>query len=84
MEERKIASCAFGSVFQVQHRIGDVVLGRYALKKIPVGNDPQWLETKISEVRALERFQAHPNVVHYHHAWLEWAACADFGPEVFT
>ena len=60
------------------------MLGRYAVKKIPVGNDPQWLETKIQEVRALEQFQSHPNVVQYHHAWLEWAKCADFGPEVPT
>lgn len=40
-----------------------------------------WLVRVLSEVRALQRLH-HPNVVQYHHSWLERHRSGDFGPVV--
>eukprot|EP00658_Telonema_sp_P-2_P024026 TRINITY_DN19639_c0_g2_i5.p1 TRINITY_DN19639_c0_g2~~TRINITY_DN19639_c0_g2_i5.p1 ORF type:complete len:332 (-),score=73.32 TRINITY_DN19639_c0_g2_i5:157-1152(-) len=83
-EEKKIGGGAYGSVFLCQHVIDSLELGQYAIKKVPVGDDRGWLKQKLGEVRALERITQHPNIIQYHHAWLEWAKTVDFGPEVPT
>ncbi len=69
-EDGLIGRGAFGSVFRVTHILDDVVLGRYAVKRVAVGDSRPWLHRVIREVHALEAL-AHPNVIKYHHSWLE-------------
>ena len=65
-----IGSGSFGSVRLVQHRIADVDLGIYALKRIPVGEGKPWLLKALTEANVLSKLN-HPNIVKYHHCWIE-------------
>uniref|UniRef100_A0A2D3VE31 Protein kinase domain-containing protein n=1 Tax=Ramularia collo-cygni TaxID=112498 RepID=A0A2D3VE31_9PEZI len=73
----------YGEVFHVRHRL-DACL--YAVKKIPIrpsmvrriateGNAV--LDEILVEVRSLSRLD-HPNVVRYHHSWIEWSSGSSF------
>jgi len=66
----KIGSGSFGTVQRVQHRLGDIRLGVYAAKIVSVGNSRPWLLKALREVSILEQLR-HPNVVSYHHCWVE-------------
>lgn len=71
-----------GAVFLVHHQINGVFLGKYALKKVPVGDNHDWLKIVLREVKALEALRNHPNIIGYKHSWLEMDTLADFGPQV--
>lgn len=58
-----------------------VKLGKYAIKKVAIGNNHPWLVRMLREVHLLERLR-HPNVVSYKHSWLEYNRLTPFGPEV--
>lgn len=63
---------ARGSVLKVVHRIGDIDLGVFALKKIPIGNDVMWFQKCIREVKALSSLtHMSANLITYNHVWLE-------------
>lgn len=57
--------------------------GHFAVKKIAVGQSSSYLLQILREVRLLETLR-HPNIVTYHHAWLEPAQFSSFGPAVPT
>lgn len=58
-----------------------VKLGKYAVKKVAIGNNHPWLVRMLREVHLLERLR-HPNIVSYKHSWLEYNRLTPFGPEV--
>jgi serine/threonine protein kinase len=58
-----------------------VKLGKYAIKKVAIGNNHPWLVRMLREVHLLERLR-HPNIVSYKHSWLEYNRLTPFGPEV--
>lgn len=63
---------ARGSVYKVVHKIGDIDLGIFALKKIPIGNDMEWFQKCIREVKALSSLTHRSvNLITYNHVWLE-------------
>ncbi|CCF55612.1 hypothetical protein KAFR_0A01740 [Kazachstania africana CBS 2517] len=63
---------ARGSVFKVVHKIGNTNLGIFAMKKISIGNDMQWFDKCIREVKALSSLtHKSANLITYNHVWLE-------------
>lgn len=70
-----------GSVFACEHVLNGTVLGRYAIKKVPVGDDIEWLTRLLHEVHILEAMR-HENVVEYRHSWLEEYQPSQFAPKV--
>ena len=63
---------ARGSVYKVVHKIGDTSLGVFALKKIAIGNDMDWFNKCIREVKALSSItHKSVNLITYNHVWLE-------------
>ncbi|KAK7451000.1 putative serine/threonine-protein kinase iks1 [Stygiomarasmius scandens] len=82
-EEWKLGMGANGSVFLCQHVLDGNPLGRFAVKKIAVGQSHSYLLQTLREVRLLERLH-HPNIITYHHAWLETCQFSSFGPKVPT
>ncbi len=50
-EIRKLGSGSFGSVFLCEHTMDSVSLGQFAVKKVPVGDNRDWLRRMIKEVR---------------------------------
>ncbi|KAJ2449680.1 putative serine/threonine-protein kinase iks1 [Coemansia sp. RSA 2336] len=80
-EQRKLGKGLRGSVFSCQHILDGVYLGHYAVKKVAVGNNHQWLKRMLREVKLLESLR-HPNVVEYKHSWLEMHQMTAFGPKV--
>lgn len=72
------------------------IVGQFACKRVPVGDDHAWLEkgttlappgfnsltiTVLIEVQLLQGL-SHPNLVSYRHVWLEDAQLNRFGPSV--
>src|ERR1700722_18005458 len=57
--------------------------GHFAVKKIAVGESHSYLLKILREVRLLESLR-HPNIITYHHAWLETCQFSAFGPRVPT
>uniref|UniRef100_A0A8H7XRT1 non-specific serine/threonine protein kinase n=1 Tax=Psilocybe cubensis TaxID=181762 RepID=A0A8H7XRT1_PSICU len=82
-EEYKLGMGASGSVFLCQHVLDGNPLGHFAVKKIAVGESHSYLLKILREVRLLERLH-HPNIITYHHAWLENSQFSSFGPTVPT
>ncbi|KAH9940700.1 kinase-like protein [Amylocystis lapponica] len=82
-EECRLGMGANGSVFLCQHVLDGNLLGHFAVKKIAVGQSHSYLLTILREVRLLESLH-HPNIVTYHHAWLETCQFSSFGPKVPT
>ena len=68
-----------GVVLLVEHQVGGLHVGYFALKRIPVGNDHAWLEKVFREVQVLQKL-SHQNLVSYCHVWLEDFQINDFGP----
>lgn len=81
VEERELGRGGNGVVFLVRHVINEVDLGRFACKRIPVGDDVNWLRKVLLEVQLLQNL-SHQNLVKYNHVWLENAQINNFGPEV--
>ncbi|KAJ3894666.1 kinase-like protein [Lentinula edodes] len=82
-EECKLGMGANGSVFLCAHMLDGNALGHFAVKKIAVGESHSYLLNILREVRLLERLH-HPNIITYHHAWLESSQFSSFGPKVPT
>jgi serine/threonine protein kinase len=70
-----------GSVFHCTHVLDNIVIGTYAIKKVPVGNSYSWLMKMLTEVNILEKCR-HPNIIEYRHAWIEIHQLTPFGPPV--
>ncbi|KAK0203952.1 kinase-like domain-containing protein [Desarmillaria ectypa] len=82
-EESKLGMGANGSVYLCQHVLDGNPLGHFAVKKVAVGQSHSYLLNILREVRLLERLH-HPNIITYHHSWLETAQFSSFGPKVPT
>lgn len=65
----------------VQHVLDGVQLGKFACKRVPVGDDHEWLEKVLIEVQLLQNL-SHQNLVSYRHVWLEDFQVSNFGPSV--
>ncbi|KAI7850637.1 kinase-like domain-containing protein [Circinella umbellata] len=81
VERKKLGRGFRGSVFLCEHELDGVKLGKYAVKKVAVGNNHSWLVKMLREVHLLERLH-HPNIINYKHAWLEYNRLTPFGPEI--
>ena len=81
VEERELGRGGKGVVLQVRHVLDGVNLGRFACKRVPVGDDHEWLEKVLVEVQLLQNL-SHPNLVSYRHVWLEDYQITAFGPSV--
>ncbi|KZV72056.1 kinase-like protein [Peniophora sp. CONT] len=82
-EEARLGMGASGSVYLCQHVLNGNPLGRFAVKKIAIGESQSYLLQILREVRLLESLR-HPNIITYHHSWLESARFSSFGPAVPT
>ncbi|GBE87646.1 kinase-like domain-containing protein [Sparassis latifolia] len=82
-EECRLGMGANGSVFLCQHVLDGNLLGHFAVKKIAVGQSHSYLLNILREVRLLETLH-HPNIITYHHAWLENCQFSSFGPKIPT
>ncbi|KAJ7053284.1 kinase-like protein [Mycena amicta] len=82
-EEFRLGMGANGSVYLCQHVLDGNPLGHFAVKKIAVGESHAYLLNILKEVRLLEQLH-HPNIITYHHAWLETCQFSSFGPKVPT
>jgi len=81
VEERVLGKGGKGVVLLVKHMLDGVSLGHYACKRVPVGDDHEWLEKVLGEVQLLQHL-SHQNLVSYRHVWLENAKISTFGPSV--
>ena len=81
VEERVLGKGGKGVVLLVKHELDGVSLGHYACKRVPVGDDHEWLEKVLGEVQLLQHL-SHQNLVSYRHVWLENAKFSTFGPSV--
>jgi serine/threonine protein kinase len=81
VEERELGRGGKGVVLLVQHVLDGVQLGRFACKRVPVGDDHEWLEKVLIEVQLLQTL-SHENLVSYRHVWLEDFQISNFGPSV--
>ena len=81
-EAERLGSGSFGAVFRCRHVIDTVFLGVFAVKKVPVGDNREWLRGMMKEVKALERLASHPNIVAYKHSWLEMDRANELCPYV--
>ena len=81
IEERELGRGGKGVVMLVKHVLDGVSLGHFALKRIPVGDDHEWLEKVLVEVQLLQQL-SHQNLVSYRHVWLEDAKLSNFGPSI--
>ncbi|KAJ3381164.1 putative serine/threonine-protein kinase iks1 [Lobulomyces angularis] len=70
-------------VFCCLHVLNGIVLGEFAIKKVPVGESKDWLVKMLREVKLLEKLR-HPNIIEYKHAWVEDYQLTKFGPEIPT
>ncbi|CAL1709204.1 unnamed protein product [Somion occarium] len=82
-EECRLGMGANGTVYLCQHVLDSNPLGHFAVKKIAVGQSHSYLLNILREVRLLETLH-HPNIIQYHHAWLETCQFSSFGPKVPT
>ncbi|KAK2761299.1 putative serine/threonine-protein kinase iks1 [Arachnomyces sp. PD_36] len=81
VEEGELGKGGKGVVLLVKHVLDGVSLGHYACKRVPVGDDHEWLEKVLIEVQLLQHL-SHQNLVSYRHVWLEDAKLSNFGPSV--
>lgn len=81
VEERELGRGGKGVVLLVRHALDGVPLGHFACKRVPVGDDHEWLEKVLVEVQLLQNL-SHQNLVSYRHVWLEEYQVTTFGPSV--
>lgn len=72
---------ARGTVHLTSHVLQGEELGKFAIKKIPVGDDVNWLLKTIKEVHILEGLH-HKNLISYRHSWVEVFQPSIMGPPV--
>ena len=84
VELAKLGQGAFGGVFVCRHVVDEQSLGIFAVKKVPIGASigSDYVKKALTEVKVLESLRHHPNVVEYHHSWVDTARLSDFGPPV--
>lgn len=68
-------------VLLVKHVLDGVTLGQFACKRVPVGDDHEWLKKVLIEVQLLQ-YLSHQHLVSYRHVWLEDVKLSNFGPSV--
>lgn len=83
VELKRLGRGARGQVFLCQHVLNGNKLGKFAIKKIPVGDHAQSLLQSLNEVHLMESLH-HPHLIHYQHAWIERCQLSAFAPEVPT
>ena len=81
VEERELGRGGKGVVLLVRHLLDGVPLGHFACKRVPVGDDHEWLKKVLIEVQLLQHL-SHQNLVSYRHVWLEDVKLSNFGPSV--
>jgi serine/threonine protein kinase len=81
VEEAELGRGGKGVVLLVRHVLDGVSLGHFACKRVPVGDDHEWLEKVLAEVQLLQHL-SHQNLVSYRHVWLENSKLTTFGPSV--
>lgn len=80
-EIRELGRGGNGVVMLVEHIMDRVSLGQFACKRVPVGDDHDWLQKVLVEVRLLQKIP-HKNLVAYHWVWLEDYQPSKFGPSI--
>ena len=70
IELKKLGRGLRGAVYLCQHVLDDIQLGQYAVKKVAVGDNHEWLLKMLKEVSVLENL-SHPNIIDYKHSWIE-------------
>jgi hypothetical protein len=80
-EERELGKGGKGVVLLVTHILDGCELGQFACKRVAVGNNHEWLEKVLLEVRTLQNL-FHSNLVSYRHVWLEDYQVNTFSPKV--
>ena len=81
VEEKELGRGGKGVVLLVRHLLDGVTLGWFACKRVPVGNNHEWLEKVLTEVQLLQ-YLSHQHLVSYRHVWLEEVKISTFGPSV--
>lgn len=81
VEEKVLGRGGKGVVLLVAHVLDGVRLGHFACKRVPVGDDHEWLRKILTEVQTLQNL-SHQNLVSYRHVWLEDVQLSKFGPSV--
>ncbi|CCX16218.1 Similar to Probable serine/threonine-protein kinase iksA; acc. no. Q54RJ4 [Pyronema omphalodes CBS 100304] len=81
VQEKELGRGGKGVVLLVRHVLDGVSLGQFACKRVPVGNNHEWLEKVLIEVQLLQSL-SHANLVSYRHVWLEDTKITSFGPKV--
>ena len=81
VEERELGRGGRGVVLLVKHELDGVSLGHFACKRVPVGDDHEWLRKVLVEVQLLQ-YLSHQHLVSYRHVWLEDVKLSNFGPTV--
>lgn len=81
VEEGILGKGGKGIVLLVRHVLDGVSLGQFACKRVPVGDNHDWLAKVLTEVQLLQQL-SHTNLVSYRHVWLESVEITKFGPSV--
>ncbi|RVD88337.1 uncharacterized protein DFL_002526 [Arthrobotrys flagrans] len=72
VKEKELGKGGKGVVLLVRHVLDGVNLGLFACKRVPVGDDHEWLAKVLQEVQLLQQL-SHQNL---------WLTIEDFGPSV--
>lgn len=81
MVEKELGKGGKGVVLLVTHLLDGNEIGLFACKRVPVGDDREWLKNVLIEVQLLQQLE-HKHLVRYHHVWLEEVKLSNFGPSV--
>eukprot|EP00835_Amoeboradix_gromovi_P005975 NODE_627_length_5881_cov_0.181771.p2 type:complete len:414 gc:universal NODE_627_length_5881_cov_0.181771:2464-3705(+) len=81
IQQEKLGRGAKGTVYKCLHVLDNVHLGLFAIKKVAVGDNHEWLIRILKEVTLLQQLK-HENIIEYKHAWLEWAKLSEFSPTI--
>lgn len=79
--EKELGKGGKGVVLLVTHLLDGNEIGHFACKRVPVGDDREWLKNVLIEVQLLQQLE-HKHLVRYHHVWLEDVKLSNFGPSV--
>lgn len=79
--EKELGKGGKGVVMLVRHLLDGNDIGQFACKRVPVGDDREWLKNVLIEVQLLQQLE-HRHLVRYHHVWLEDVKLSNFGPSV--
>lgn len=79
--EKELGKGGKGVVLLVTHLLDGNEIGHFACKRVPVGDDREWLKNVLIEVQLLQQLE-HKHLVRYHHVWLEDVKLLNFGPSV--